>query len=278
MISLVLALLAGSTVVLLSPAGTDRRRSVRPTEPFQLQSRGLLQGANRVGPIALALLGLIVGSPSLVVAGPLVWVGCLSMYRTSRRRKQTRANERELLATVDQIAHELRSGNSLATAFTLACKYSSTAKGEKSYSSETASSLGAVADAVAAGERLEVSLERMLEDEQENGTTSALRLLAIAVVVLVESGGPAGPAIERLSEMLRARQAGLDEVRTQASQANASAAVLAVLPLVFALLLAGADHRIARFYFSSLLGAACIVGSLLLVAAGWTWIQKMVWR
>ena len=278
MISLVLALLAGSAVVLLSPAGTDRRRSVRPTEPFQLQSRGLGQGVNRVGPIALAVLGLVVASPSLTIAGPLVWLGCVSLYRTSRRRRDAQANERELLAIVDQIAHELRSGSSLATAFAMSCQHSSVGEEGKHSGREISSSLGIVADAVAAGERLEVGLERMLENEQGSETTPALRLLAIAVVVLVESGGPAGPAIERLSETLRARQAGLDEVRTQASQATASAAVLAGLPLVFALLLAGADHRIARFYFSSLLGAACIVGSMLLVAVGWTWIQKLVWQ
>jgi Flp pilus assembly protein TadB len=228
--------------------------------------------------MVLASIGLVVRSPSLLIAGPLVWLGCLSLYRTSRGRKQVQENERELLAIVDQIAHELRSGNSLATAFTLGCQHPSVGEEEKRSSSETASTLRIIADAVTAGERLEVALERMLQADQGKQTTPALRLLAIAVVVLVEAGGPAGPAIERLSETLRARQAGLDETRTQASQATASAVVLAGLPLMFALLLAGADHRIARFYFSSMLGAVCVVGSLVLVAAGWTWIQKLVWQ
>ncbi len=278
MMSVVLALLAGLAILLIFTSGTDSRRSVRPVEPFELKTGDLFRSVNRVGPVAVASVGFIVRSPSLLIAGPLVWLGCLSLYRTSRRRKQVQTSERELLAIVDQIAHELRSGNSLATAFTLGCMHSSVGEEAKRSSSETGSTLSIVADAVTAGERLEVALERMLQSEQGKQTTPALRLLAIAVVVLTESGGPAGPAIERLSETLRARQAGLDEVRTQASQAMASAAVLAGLPLVFALLLAGADHRIARFYFSSMLGAVCIVGSLLLLAAGWAWIQKLVWQ
>ncbi len=278
MMPVVLALLAATAFFLTFTSGTGNQRSVRPVEPFHFQTGELFWGVNRVGPMVLASIGLVVRSPSLLIAGPLVWSGCLSLYRTSRGRKQAQDNERELLAIVDQIALELRSGNSLATAFTLGCQHPSGGEEEKRSSSETVSTLRIVADAVTAGERLEVALERMLQAEQGKQTTPALRLLAIAVVVLVESGGPAGPAIERLSETLRAHQAGLEETRTQASQATASAAVLAGLPLMFALLLAGADHRIARFYFSSMLGAVCIVGSLLLVAAGWTWIQKLVWQ
>ena len=258
--SLGLAVVSGCLVLVF----LDRRpaRPVAEVASSTVGSLPTLATREWVIPVGLGITGLWLASPGLVVAGPVSWRMATQFIGTRRSRRLDAKREAQVLAMVDQIGHELRSGQSLARAFTLALE---------NHPLESAADLDQLTASLAAGERLEVALGRL------QTSIESLRLLAIAVTVLVESGGPASVAIGRLADTLRARQAAHDETRTQASQATASAAVLAGLPLVFGFLLAVADHRVAVFYAQSLAGAVCLGGALGLVGLGWTWMDRLVW-
>lgn len=272
-----------------------------------------------VGPILLALSGVVVGSPSLTIAGPILWAGGANMISAARRRKVEAACETQLLGVIDQLGHELRSGNSLANAFIFAASQeaavqvgvsqaaaSQVAAGRAaasqvavsqvaagrvgiaqstigevdpargSGSSEVDVALMSISASVSAGERLESALQRLLEGDGWAASNEGMRLLLVSMIVLVESGGTAVSAVDRLADTLRSRQASVEETQAQASQATASAYVLGGLPLVFGLVLCAANPAVASFYAYSYGGAACVVGSLLLVIAGWTWIDRLV--
>lgn len=247
-----------------------------------------------VGPVLLALSGVVVGSPSLTIAGPILWVGGANMIRSARRRKAAAACETQLLGVIDQLGHELRSGNSLANAFIAAASQEAAVQvlvGQVAAAQSTigqvdpACGLGgsevdvalmSISASVSAGERLESALRRLLEGDGWAATNEGMRLLLVSMIVLVESGGTAVSAVDRLADTLRSRQASVEETQAQASQATASAYVLGGLPLIFGLVLCAANPAVATFYAFSYGGAACVVGSLLLVIAGWTWIDRLV--
>lgn len=236
--------------------------------------------------VPLGILGVGVGLRSLaiILAGPMAWLGLAALVRIASQRRERARQDVELLAVVDQLGYELRSGNSLSSAFgTVSEQYrskQSTARRRgvdalrKSGRVETV--LDLIAVSMNAGERLETVIERVLK-EGASPISEPLRLLAVSMIVLVGSGGSASTAIERLSDTLRSRQAAADEVQAQASQATASAVVLGGLPVVFGGILAVANPKIAAFYLYSPIGALCVVAALSLIAAGWFWIDRMVW-
>ncbi len=260
MMSLGLAALGGWLVLLLVNRGPVRTftAALYPTAG----PGPLVPLMGWIGPSGLGMAGVSLASPALGVGGPMVWLMVARLMQTRRQRRLVAWRDSQVLAMVDQIGHELRSGQSLPHALSFVLK---------SQPLESFPELDQLSASLAAGERLEVALRRL------QTTVESLRLFTVAITVLVESGGPVSVAIDRLADTLRARQAALDETRTQASQATASAAVLAGLPLVFGSLLAIADHRIASFYAQSFLGAVCLVGALGLVGIGWAWMDHLVW-
>lgn len=277
----------------------DNPRVVRalPAQVIEGRKVGAALDVKRKHPVMMWLLGATVvagaglGSPALVFAGPIgIWQAA-RVHKTWQERRRSILDEAHLLGLVDQLVHELRSGNSLASAFVGALDASKNAQGPTPSVKKSAvkgtniAEYHAVVANVAAGERLEHALERSLEEADAHRANrsgrspdqSAFGLLAIASLVLTTSGGPALPAMQRLSETLRLRQAAREETNAQASQATASAVVLAALPALFGCLLMVADHRLLHFYASTVPGALCITGSLLMVSVGWAWINRMVW-
>lgn len=237
----------------------------------------------RASPLAVVVVLFVVGagfrSPLLAVAAPLIVAQLARGHRTWRQRALVVEDELALLGVVDQVLHELRSGNSLSRAFVQAG--SVTGSGVRSHPSTRVTTVptgmdrycGLVAD-VESGRSLQACLEAELDEPDGQ---SAFELLAVGVLVLLQNGGPATPAMQRLEETLRARQAAREEAAAQAAQATASAAVLAALPALFATLLMFANDKLASFYLHSVPGLVCVVGAALLVGAGWAWMQKMVW-
>jgi tight adherence protein B len=80
----------------------------------------------------------------------------------------------------------------------------------------------------------------------------------------------------RVADTLRERRALRREVRALSAQARASAAVVAVAPLGFAVVMAATDEATAAFLFGSPAGLACVVVGLGLELAGWRWMQHIV--
>lgn len=244
----------------------------------------------RPGPMAggLALAGvaagLLTGSPTLLVGGPLA-AGCA--WHQRRAAAITAGRSAAADRTIELVAillQHLKAGGSLSQALRAATSgprpSTSLATDGRSGPDEVLARIRAAADA---GAGLEMALARVAANRAGVGTASAdgqdrsgVTLLVRTLLVLVQRGGPALPALERLDDTLRSARWVEQETAAQAGQATASALALAALPALFVAVLALLDADLARFYGFHPLGAACLAASALLAYAGWWWMHRIV--
>jgi Flp pilus assembly protein TadB len=217
-------------------------------------------------PLLMALVGvevfaLIVRSPTLSIATP---VAAFMGYRAYLRLRDRRSRQRlqaALPAFTDELAQQLRSGASLSGSFVRVAR-------------ESPHIIGAVQPAVQAldaGERMEVALQRLESDDE------ILRLVLLTIRILVTTGGPAAETVERMGENVRAVIAGEEEAKALAGQGTASALVLAVLPIAIGAVAAFTSTDVARLYAYEWIGAVCVSASLLLTGAAWFWMDSLLW-
>lgn len=263
--------LLGLIVLGVGVVASGQRGRVRLSDGGQVLRPRSWHPAPWLPPAVLVSMGLLIRSPLFAVVGPLafIWIRRVANLRTVGRVQES--DEIELLAFVDALGHELRSGSSLARAFSDCCPVSI-----EDDMNDSQHRLAVAAGEVRSGERLRTALNHMLVGESQ--PSDELRLLSIAILVLIEFGGPAAPAVDRLASTLRSQHAAVQSKRVQASHATASASLLGALPLVFGLILMATDEALANFYVFSPGGTVCVAGALLLVAAGWEWMDWLVWR
>lgn len=100
--------------------------------------------------------------------------------------------------------------------------------------------------------------------------------LAVGVLAATSRiGGPSAAAIDRTATVLRQRAADLDERSTLAAQARLSTHVMTAVPLLMLTLLVATDDD-ARSVAVSPTGAMCIAVGLMLNAAGWIWMRRII--
>jgi tight adherence protein B len=134
-----------------------------------------------------------------------------------------------------------------------------------------AAGLHAAAAAAERGIPLLAALERWAAASDLDGA----ELVVTALTVTAGAGGDPARSLAAVSDTLRDRRSLRREVRALSSQARASAAVIAVAPLGFAVLASGADGETARFLLSTPLGLACVGVGGLLDLAGWWWMDHI---
>ncbi len=188
--------------------------------------------------------------------------GGLGWLRHQGRHHRWRRADRELPALLDQITRHLRSGANLRAAVHAA--------------------VGSRTDAAT------VTLRHELDHGAPFGPavgtwaaatpTAAHRLVAAALVLAADAGGAVAVVLDGVGETVRDRIAVEREVGALSSQARASAALLVVAPIVFSLLAATADRRVASVLTASPVGWACIAGGLLLDALGAWWMARLIGR
>ncbi len=238
------------------------------------------------GALALAGLaaGLLTGSPTLLVGGPLV-AGCA--WHWQRVAAVTVGRSAAADRTIELVAillQHLKAGGSLSQSLRAATSGPPPGTGHvpagRTGPDEVLARIRAAADA---GAGLEMALARVAASRAGAGTASAagpdrsgVTLLIRTLLVLVQRGGPALPALERLDDTLRSARWVEQETAAQAGQATASALALAALPGLFVTVLALLDADLARFYAFHPLGAACLTLSALLAYAGWWWMHRIV--
>jgi tight adherence protein B len=101
-----------------------------------------------------------------------------------------------------------------------------------------------------------------------------VRLAAAALALAAETGGSPARAVDGVAATLRARAAVAGELRALTSQARASALVIAISPVVFALLASATDRR-TRAAFHTGTGTLLVLAGLALDALGAWWMARL---
>lgn len=105
-----------------------------------------------------------------------------------------------------------------------------------------------------------------------------VRLVAAALTLGADSGGEVARAVDRIASTLRERAELAGEVRSLATQARASAAVLALAPPAFAGLVATIEPGAVAFLLTTPVGLACLGAGVGLEALGATWMARITRR
>lgn len=245
------------SAALLGSAGPDPR--VAGQAATSARSSAWADAAVVAAVPLLVVAGVVVGSPLIGVTAPLVAVLVVVERRRRRRWRADLARADALPAEIDHLIQRLRAGASLS----MACRSLGRHLGP----------LQAIADGLRRGAGL-VDATRSIGPDAD----PSLRLVATTLRLLATNGGPAVPALRRLRHTLIGRSHRRRRAQAQAASALSSAALLVLAPVLFALILAGTEPALARFYLYQPVGAACATASILLSAAGWWWIHRRVGR
>lgn len=217
--------------------------------------RGWAAGIGLASVLALLSAG---GRILLVLAlvGPPVAVR-LAGGRLARRRTA------QLPEALDAVAAGLRAGLGLTGAIA----------GASAVGPPLGPELHALAREVEAGRPLRDAIGRW-----SDGADPATTLAGAALGMAADVGGPGARAVDGAAASLRDRLAAEGEADALATQAKASAAVLAVAPIGFAVLLTSLDPTAARFLLGTPAGWLCIAVGLGLDVVGACWMAALVRR
>lgn len=184
----------------------------------------------------------------------------LERARPGRRRAQ---RDRQLPDAVDRIASALRAGRAVGPAIV-------------AVAADVPAPLGAelrgVARAIEHGQPVDAAVRRWSRAE---GTSADVELVAAALTLGAQAGGEVARAVDGIAATLRERHELRAEVRALATQARASAGVLAAAPVAFALLVATLEPAAVAFLVTTPVGLACLVSGILLETAGAVWMGRI---
>ena len=213
---------------------------------------------------ALAVMVALWWFPAVVASAATVGVLGAVASRRWRDQAQARRFGPDLAEVIDRVVAELAAGASLPVAFE--------AGGQ--LDSDAAAGLATAVARHRRGQAMQSALDRWAGSPPR----PEARLVADAVALAHDTGGSRRAALEGVASTLRERQALGDEIRALSTQAQASAVVLVVTPVAFGVAMALADHRVARFLFTTPPGWGCLVGGALLDGVGGLWMARATRR
>ncbi len=215
--------------------------------------------------LALAVCGLAVaGTPVLGCCIGVAGAGAPAVLRPTIERRWWRRRDAQLPVALERLAAELRSGSALGPAFV-------------ALGHATPEPLGTELRAAGAAMRHGAGIRAALQSWARLPSSSDdIRLVAAALELGAEAGGDIARSVDRVAATLRERRQLRAEVLALATQARTSAAVLAVAPVGFTILVAGVEPAAVRFLTSSPLGVLCLAAGLSLEAAGAAWMARIV--
>lgn len=207
----------------------------------------------------------LVGGPGLtltVISGGAAAAWWLAQGSDGRRAK---ALDRDLPIVLEAVARHLRAGDSLTQAIVAVSPNPQGALGD------TWARLRADLEVVGAVS----ALDRWACGRGDGATVRpSERLAATALALAAETGGSPARAVDGVAATLRTRRALGEEIRALSSQARASAAVIALAPLVFGSLAAATDDRTSSF-FRSPIGLVLLAMGLGLDVIGAWWMARL---
>lgn len=203
------------------------------------------------------LYGLGAGASALVVAT----VGGAVALRLARGRRS------EMVAAavaplLESTARGLRSGAELAVALAQA-------------GSEVGGPLGEEVRRAAVRHRSGLTLVAAVGDIGSRLPGREVRLAVTALLVGLETGGELAGSLDGVAATVRDQREVAAEARVLATQARASALMLAAAPVVFALVMGAAGSGATGFLLGTLPGLVCLMAALVLDAIGALWMTRI---
>jgi tight adherence protein B len=177
--------------------------------------------------------------------------------------RRTRANDdRDLPELLEAVARSLRSGTSLPVAL-------------REASDDLDDSLRRELTLVLAAADHSRSLADAFTEWARVSASPARQMVAAAMVIAHTLGGAAAHTFDALASSLRARASARREADVMAAQARASALVIGVAPLAFALVIGALDPSMASAVVRSGAGQLCFAVGLAFEFAGLGWIRRL---
>src|SRR4051794_31512095 len=227
--------------------------------------RAMLSRAGRARSRAVALAtspAVAVGDRSLALMR-LVSARCWARVRcVVLGDPDERAIESALPLALEGTARGLRAGASLRDAL---------ADAAVTVPDPLCTELAAIARDAEQGGSLTEALERWGTRRRQRG----VRLAVAALALVAETGGAPARTLDAVAATLRERSSLEREVRALATQARASAGVVAVVPLVFVVLMTLVDPSSGAFLLSTPSGLLCMVTGLALDGVGGLWMRQI---
>lgn len=207
---------------------------------------------------------LVVRAPTLAAVattGAGIATLAAAHWREARRHRITPA---DLADALESVARALRAG----------------ASPRQSLAEAAAATPGPVGDElhhISAQIERGLSLPLVLRQwPARHARSRGLGLAAAALRFAIESGASAARAVDDVADSVRAQAAIEAEVRALASQAQASAVLMGLLPFGFLVVAGTADPATVSFLLDSSTGRACLVGGVGLQVTGWLWMRRIV--
>jgi len=165
---------------------------------------------------------------------------------------------------LDELASAVRAGHSIPSALKVSVEQ---------VEGPLSSDLEAVCARLDTGLPLAGALQQWAADHPK---VRSIQIVAAALTLAATSGGTVASAIESVAETVRSELAIQAETSALASQAYASAVLVALLPVFFATVAAATDPGTVRFFLGSRVGLACLVLGTATDAAGWYWMRRII--
>lgn len=184
------------------------------------------------------------------------------IIRFLQRRRQKQFDE-QLADGLLMIANGLRAGFSLLQAFEMVVK-------------EAKPPLSQEFELVLREHRLGAGLGDALKRMAERMPGADTRIMVNATLILLESGGNLPERFDTLAKTIQERKRIQLKIKTMTAEGETQAYILALLPLVLALLLNSMNNEVFRLMYTTVLGWMIIGLIVLMEVVGLFWMLKTV--
>jgi len=215
--------------------------------------------------VALVGLAAVALAPSLAVGlifAVLVAVAPVVVVRQLRKRR-LKAFEAQLPDTLNLLAGSLRAGYSFL-------------QGLEAVVRETSEPMARELRRVLAEARLGRPLEDALGDVAVRMESKDFDWSVMAIRIQREVGGNLAELLQTVAETMVARSRLRGEVRALTAEGRISGIIMGLLPVGLGLFMFTASPDYIDDLFSSVVGWSMVVGSVVMAAAGFAWIQKII--
>lgn len=185
----------------------------------------------------------------------------LFIYR--RKLRRLRLFEEQFPEAIDLLGRAIRAGHPLASAIRMVAE-------------ETAEPVAGEFRQVFEEQRFGLPFEDALLGLSDRNTLVDVRIFVTAVLIQREAGGNLAEILDKIAQTVRARFSILRQLRVYTAQGRMSGYVLALLPVVVAVVIWMLQPDYIQFLVTDPLGQTLIIVAVALQFVGYVWITRIV--